>query len=85
MRTLGLFGIVLTALAACSQPAEPDQQQGTAESSAPKSFAELNGDPAAGKAAFAQCRMCHAVEAGRTSIGPTLHGVIGRQAGSVPG
>jgi cytochrome c len=46
----------------------------------------LAADPAAGEKIFkAQCGICHAVVAGENRIGPTLFGVIGRPAGSVPG
>lgn len=35
---------------------------------------------------FAQCSTCHSVEAnGPRRVGPSLHGVIGRKAGSVAG
>ncbi len=36
-------------------------------------------------AMFATCAACHAVEAGKTSYGPNLHGVAGRKAASLPG
>jgi|ERR1700754_3143938 len=43
-------------------------------------------DPAAGETIFkTQCGICHAVVAGQNRIGPTLFGVVGRQAGGVPG
>src|ERR1700686_2669081 len=46
----------------------------------------LAADPAAGEKIFkAQCGICHAVVAGENRIGPTLFGVVGRPAGSVPG
>lgn len=42
--------------------------------------------PAAGAQAFAACRACHTLnKGGRNGVGPNLNGVIGRQAGSVPG
>ena len=41
---------------------------------------------AAGEKIFkTQCGICHAVVAGENRIGPTLFGVVGRPAGSVPG
>jgi cytochrome c len=48
--------------------------------------AALVADPAAGQQIFkAQCSICHSVAPGVNSIGPTLFGVVGRLAGSVPG
>ncbi|MEY4721061.1 MAG: hypothetical protein RIQ46_786 [Pseudomonadota bacterium] len=43
------------------------------------------GASSAPPAAFAQCAACHAVEPGRTVFGPSLAGLAGRRAGSVPG
>ena len=40
---------------------------------------------AAAPAAFTQCSGCHSVEAGRNLLGPSLHGVTGRKAGSLAG
>jgi cytochrome c len=45
----------------------------------------IYGDPEAGKTVFNQCVSCHAVEAGQNKVGPTLHGIIGRKAGQIPG
>jgi cytochrome c len=48
--------------------------------------AALAADPAAGEKIFkTQCGICHAVVAGENRIGPTLFGVVGRPAGSIPG
>src|SRR5260221_13425167 len=42
------------------------------------------GDPEAGQAAFGKCKICHTLEAGgRNTVGPNLHGIFGRKAGSV--
>lgn len=39
-----------------------------------------------GEALFkSRCAACHSVEAGQNKVGPSLAGVIGRKAGSVPG
>jgi cytochrome c len=48
--------------------------------------AALAADPAAGQQIFkVQCSICHSVVAGQNRVGPTLFGVVGRPAGSVPG
>jgi cytochrome c len=41
-------------------------------------------DAAAGQRVFNQCRACHSIEqGGRNGVGPNLHGVVGRKAGSI--
>jgi cytochrome c len=47
--------------------------------------AAADGDPAAGKKIFAQCAACHAVVKGKHGLGPSLHGVVGRKAGTADG
>ena len=45
----------------------------------------MAADAAAGQAIFARCRICHNVQAGApNTVGPNLHGVFGRKAGSLP-
>jgi cytochrome c len=46
---------------------------------------KMSGDPAAGKTVFRQCQACHTLEPGKNMTGPTLHGIIGRPAGTVEG
>ena len=49
------------------------------------SGAHAAGDAAAGEALFKQkCGICHSVVEGQNKIGPSLHGVVGRKAGSLP-
>jgi cytochrome c len=43
------------------------------------------GDPAKGKQVFAKCQVCHSIEAGVNKLGPSLHGVFGRKAGTLAG
>lgn len=43
------------------------------------------GDAAAGKTLFQEkCSICHSVAQGQNKIGPSLYGVVGRKAGSLP-
>ena len=48
-------------------------------------YASLTGDAAAGKLAFAQCRTCHVTDPGVNRTGPSLAGIVGKEAGSVDG
>ena len=44
-----------------------------------------DGDVAAGRTAYTQCRPCHQVGPdAQNSVGPTLNGIYGRKAGEVP-
>jgi len=46
--------------------------------------AQAAGDPKKGELVFNQCKACHSLEAGKNGVGPTLHGLFGRKAGSIP-
>ncbi len=48
-------------------------------------FADFTGDAAKGEKDFAVCKTCHAIEEGVNKIGPSLHKVVGRAAGTVAG
>ncbi|GGC08973.1 hypothetical protein GCM10011494_29540 [Novosphingobium endophyticum] len=52
---------------------------------APATRTEIAATKTAPPAAFAQCRACHSVEAGKNGVGPTLFGIFGSKAGEVPG
>ena len=47
-------------------------------------YAKLHGDAAAGAKSFVACKACHVTTAGVNRIGPSLHAVVGRKAGSIP-
>lgn len=49
------------------------------------SGAPMSGDTVRGQRIFAQCATCHSPDAGVNRVGPSLHGIIGRRAGSVAG
>lgn len=40
------------------------------------------GDATRGQEVFKKCTACHGIEAGKHKVGPSLHAVVGRQAGS---
>ncbi len=48
-------------------------------------YAAAPGDPAHGEVVFKKCAICHTLEPGGKKVGPSLYGVIGRPAGTLPG
>jgi cytochrome c len=50
--------------------------------SAPSAIA---AEDAAGKKVFKKCKACHSVKAGKRKAGPSLFGIVGRQAGTEKG
>jgi cytochrome c len=85
-RTVAALALA-AALAACGGGKQDEQPAASSEAAAPAAEATPAEATAANKppAAFAQCMSCHSVEAGKNMIGPSLHGVVGRQAASLPG
>ncbi|MEO0033097.1 MAG: hypothetical protein RIS94_2855 [Pseudomonadota bacterium] len=41
-------------------------------------------DAAHGKTVFARCAACHDLNTGKTLLGPSLKGIVGRKSGSMP-
>lgn len=78
-----------TETAAPAAPEAPPAAEAPAEAAVTPVSLEIaghpTGDPVAGKKVFTQCMACHVVQAGVNRVGPSLHGVIGRKAGSVEG
>ena len=44
----------------------------------------VSGDVAAGKLVFRKCQACHSLEPGKNGLGPSLAGLVGKKASSVP-
>lgn len=90
---LALPAAALVLLGGCSKPSDDGSSaaanttEAPSEAAAPEpvAFASLTGNAAAGEAAFAQCKACHSLEEGQSTLGPTLHKVIGRPAGAIAG
>jgi cytochrome c len=47
--------------------------------------AQAAGNPEEGRKAFAKCRACHQLDAGKNAVGPSLAGLFGRKAGTGAG
>ena len=94
VRVLGTTGLALglvLGLAACGSAKDDAQEtaapasEGAVSAAAASPSPEAVPEAGARPAAFAQCAACHAVEAGKNGVGPTLFGVVGRKAGTVAG
>ncbi len=48
-------------------------------------YASYTGDATKGKVDFITCQTCHSIDAGVNKIGPSLHAVVGRKAGTIAG
>ena len=48
-------------------------------------YAAYTGDAAKGKTDFITCQTCHSIDVGVNKIGPSLHNVVGRKAGTIAG
>ncbi|MFL5040445.1 MAG: c-type cytochrome [Xanthobacteraceae bacterium] len=45
--------------------------------------ARADGDAARGEKKFEECAACHKIAPGEDNVGPSLHGVFGRKAGTL--
>ncbi|WP_353227090.1 c-type cytochrome [Novosphingobium sp.] len=43
------------------------------------------GDADHGKTVYARCAACHDLNTGKTVLGPSMKGIVGRKAGAMPG
>jgi cytochrome c len=91
MRSLSIIAVSLLA-AACSQQSDPlPAVAGAATASTPAApvataQAVAPGPKVSGEQAFTMCVACHSRDAGGPQrMGPNLHDVVGRKAGSNPG
>jgi cytochrome c len=91
-----IAGMALLALAACgsesSTSSDANAVDSAAQSGAPTQTPAVAAADAAAEpggtvapASFAACKACHAVQAGKHGIGPSLAGVHGTKAGSAAG
>lgn len=76
-----LMALGMAGLAACGGSKEPAAEP-EATQAAGAAPAETTTAP---PQAFMQCVSCHAVKPGVNGVGPSLFGVVGRKAGTLPG
>ncbi|MBV1917641.1 MAG: c-type cytochrome [Sphingomonadaceae bacterium] len=88
-RVCAMAGVILT-MSGCGGDA-PDRKEAAvgevpaAQEPAQTAAATQASASGAPPRAFMQCRTCHSAEPGRQGIGPSLHGIIGRNAASTAG
>ncbi|MDF8332900.1 c-type cytochrome [Novosphingobium cyanobacteriorum] len=75
-----LAGFLISALAACGESGT-GQGEETGQSAGSTPTAAANAAPPA----FGICKSCHAIEPGKTLIGPSLAGIYGAKAGDMQG
>ena len=68
-----------------AEPDAPPPAANNIDTMTGATLAQFSGDPVAGQRVFAQCQSCHSVEPNANRLGPSLHGVVGRQSGAVQG
>ena len=74
-----------TTAATPAAPATPAPAADNTDTISGVKYASYTGDAAKGAAVFVTCKTCHAIEEGVNKIGPSLHAVVGRKAGQIPG
>lgn len=79
-----LAALVFSAVLAGEATAQQRLAQNSAQAPA-ASLAAAEGDADAGAKVFRKCQGCHSVESGQNRVGPSLFGVVGREAGAVEG
>lgn len=79
-----LMALGMAGLAACGGSKEPAAEQDTAQAT---SEAAAPAEPAGATPpqAFMQCVACHSPKPNVNGVGPSLFGVVGRKAGTLPG
>jgi len=70
---------------AAEEPAEETDTAAAETGGGEFQVAGLTGDPEAGRRVFTRCMSCHVLEEGVNRVGPSLYGIIDREAGTIEG
>jgi nitrite reductase (NO-forming) len=66
-------------------PAEhPHVQMAQAPAAVTEAPADIAGDIQHGRQVYRKCQVCHSLEPGKNGLGPSLAGIVGKKAASVP-
>ena len=82
---LALAALVFTAVLGVQSGAGQQLAQNAAQQSATGLMVASEGDADAGAKVFRKCQACHSVELGQNRVGPSLFGVVGKEAGAAEG
>jgi nitrite reductase (NO-forming) len=82
---LALAALVFTAVLGVQSGAGQQLAQNAAQQSATGLMVASEGDADAGAKVFRKCQACHSVEPGQNRVGPSLFGVVGKEAGAAEG
>ena len=82
---LALVALVFTAVLGVQSGAGQQLAQNAAQQPATGPLAAMEGDADAGAKVFRKCQACHSVEPGQNRVGPSLFGVVGKEAGAAEG
>src|SRR5665213_4105477 len=73
----------VAAPAAVQGSSKPDKE--SAKAAAAADAANPPSDAIAGRQVFKKCQVCHSLEPGKTILGPSLAGIVGRKSGAEAG
>jgi len=76
--------IVEAEAAAAPPPVQGSSKQNNEPRNSVAATASLQGDTVAGRQVFKKCQACHSLAPGKTILGPSLAGIIGRKSGAEP-
>lgn len=74
-----------TEVAAAPAPAAAAPAADNTDTISGVKYASYTGDATQGKIDFITCQTCHSIDDGVNKIGPSLHAVVGRKSGIIPG
>jgi cytochrome c len=86
MRRLLIASLLPLALSACGGGADDSKADGQTDNAVVETTTAAAPAAFVGKDSYAKCVACHTIDkGGRNSVGPNMHGIVGRAVASVEG